>query len=118
MVDERDVAVAAASPLAASGEAGDGAEVPEAEGEAQEATSKSSGGAAASPPPPPASGAPRAESAQDRARSGGLGDRGAADDELERRLKAGSRSSSVCPPLWKVRPSAACPFCTRSRPRS
>ena len=123
MVDERDAASGAASPLAASATAGERAEAPNVESPAgidggefgrrrDASTELATGSGAPLPPGGAGSSAPASLSAAS-----------AADSARERLLKAGSRQARICEPLWKVRcsamptedpPVAASDLCTRA----
>ena len=103
MVDEGDGATEAAAAVTASGEADAPSSASEAEVEAHGGADKSPRGRAASPPPSIGSaGAPRVAGAPQAAPTAGQGVAGAPVTEQERRLEAGSRRASICPPLWKV----------------
>ena len=108
MVDEGQAAVDAAPPAAATASDWDAADATEGPTDANLGADKTGGGASSVDSPPIGLGAILVEEAARAPPPVGSGRQGDADQVPEQRLVAGTRSASICAPLWKVRSPLLC----------
>ena len=108
MVDEPHAAADASSPAAATALDWDAADATEGPTDANLGADKTGGGASSVDSPPIGLGAILVEEAARAPPPVGSGRQGDADQVPEQRLVAGTRSASICAPLWKVRSPLLC----------